>query len=66
MYILNTTSEKQSFQVFGSWFTLNPGQVKNFAKDGMGEFITQKKRYLGLVELPESFEDPAFKETEEG
>ena len=65
MLILNPTAEKQLVQVLGNWFAFAPGQVKNL-RDEFGEFIRGQKQYTGLVEIPESLEDPEFKTSPEG
>jgi hypothetical protein len=54
---MNASAETQVFQAQGNWFTLKPGQIKNF-NETIADFMSQERRYLGLVLLPEAFEDP--------
>lgn len=63
--IYNTTNELQSVKVFGNWFSLKPGQMKNF-DEKIAHFIATERRDSGLVALPEAFEDPQFITTDEG
>lgn len=66
MLLYNTTSEKQSVQAFGNWFSFAPGQMK-VVDDKFGDFIAKDKKQYGIVALPQEFaEDITYKESEVG
>lgn len=63
--IYNASNETQKFQAFGNYFEMAPKATKMFTEK-LAHFIKTERGHLGLVELDERFEDPAFKATEEG
>jgi len=65
MLLYNATKMKQSVQAFGNWLTFGPEQIK-MVGDEIGKFIVLEKKQYGIVELPSEFEDPSYKESEEG
>jgi len=65
MLLYNTTDIDQSIKAFGNWFNWKPGQIRN-VQDHFGRFIHTDKKEYGVVELSEAFEDPTYKDTEEG
>lgn len=64
-FIINASLETQTVRVFGNYFTLKPGQIKNF-QEQIAHFLATDRRYHGFVALPDSFEDPSFAASEEG
>lgn len=64
-FLYNTTEEKQSVKAVGNWFEFKPGQIK-LMNDDIGSFIVKDKKEHGIVALPQEFEEPAYKESEEG
>jgi uncharacterized protein YdhG (YjbR/CyaY superfamily) len=65
MLVMNATNQTQHVTAFGNHFTLSPKQIKNF-QDNIGTFLVTTKAEYGLVALPEEFENPDYKATEEG
>ena len=65
MFILNCTDETQVVKVHGNFLTFPPGKVKQVDQD-KGRYITMKRKEQGLVELPEAYEDPEWRNSEEG
>lgn len=63
--VFNATEEEVSVQAQGNWFTFKPKQVKNMT-DRIAQFLIEKRSEDGIVGLPAEFEDPDFKNTEEG
>lgn len=63
--VFNATEEKQTFRAFGSWFTFNPNQTKQMNED-ISRFIAENRKEHGMMVLPDEFEDPEYKLTEEG
>jgi hypothetical protein len=63
--ILNASAEEQHFKVHGNHFNLKPGQIKAFT-DTIADFICMERGYLGLVGLPETYDDIAFRDSAEG
>lgn len=66
MLIFNTLDKPVNVCVGGAWFEFKPNQIKPIYKEGVGQFIARERGYLGLVDLPGSFEDLEFRATEEG
>lgn len=64
-YIYNCTDADVTTQVFGNWFKFKSGQIK-WMDEHMVRFIEENRQETGLVGLPDTFEDPGFKTTEEG
>ena len=63
--ILNSLDQEVSVKAFGNYFTFKANQVKRMRPE-IGTWIEQQKGYMGLVSIPEQFDEPEFKETEEG
>jgi hypothetical protein len=63
--VMNALDKEVSVQALGNWFTLKPGQVKRFRSE-IGNFMIREKRYMGLVGLPDEFEEPEYKTSEDG
>lgn len=64
-FIISTDLRPVKVQAFGNWFEFKPGQIKNMQQN-LADFLSQDRRQLGFVALPEEFEDPNYKNTEEG
>lgn len=64
-FVLNASSKQQSVKVHGSWFTFNPGQIKQM-DDIKVSFLTSIASYQGFVEVSEEFADPSFSATPKG
>lgn len=62
---MNALDKDVRVQAFGNWFTFKAGQIKRMRGE-IGSFLVINKAYYGFVELPMSFEDPEFKNSEEG
>jgi hypothetical protein len=65
MLVMNATNEKISVKALGNWFEFKPKQVKNMEQK-IGHFLITERRENGLVALPDSFEDPEYKNSPEG
>lgn len=63
--VLNASAEDQTVKIRGNYFNFKPGQIKVF-EDSFAHFMVTDRAYLGLVDLPEDFADPAYKDTEPG
>lgn len=63
--LYNTTLEEQHVKALGNHFTFKPGQIKMF-QDNVAHWIATMRREQGIVSLPAEFEDPEYKESEEG
>lgn len=63
--VFNASSSHQQVKVFGNYFELKPGQIKNF-EDKIAHFMVTDRKDRGFVSLPEEFMEPSFKDTEEG
>jgi hypothetical protein len=63
--IMNASAEEQSVKVFGNYFSLKPGQIKNF-EDKIAHFMATDRTDRGLVSMPDEFMDPNYAQTEEG
>lgn len=63
--IYNATRDEQTIRALGNWFTFKPGQIK-VVNDNLATWISEHKKEHGLVALPQSFEEPEFKLSEEG
>lgn len=65
MLLYNCTNEPQTVKALGNWFSFKPHQVKS-VQDNIGRFIATERQINGIMSLPEEFEDPEYKTTEEG
>lgn len=63
--ILNATKEEQKVKVFGNWFTLKPGQIKQF-QDNIAAFMDKERGINGLIQLPDTFEEMEYRASDEG
>lgn len=63
--VFNASSTTQQVRVFGNYFELKAGQIKNF-EDKIAHFMVTDRKDRGLVGLPEEFMDPSYASTEEG
>lgn len=63
--IFNALDKEVSTKAFGNHFNFKPRQIKRMSGD-IGQFLSREKGYMGLVELPMTFEDPEYKASEEG
>lgn len=64
-FVYNPTDEDVSIKVQGKWFSFKPKQMKQM-DDDKALFISMERRETGLVSLTDAFEDPLFKDTDEG
>lgn len=64
-FIYNPRSEKVETKVFGNYMSFPPDKIK-YVEQKTAEFIRENRGGLGLVTLPEEFEDPEFRATKEG
>ncbi len=64
-FVMNASCETQETKVFGNYFTLTPGQIKNF-QDHIAFELTTSRAHQGFVTLPDEFEDPSFKNSDAG
>jgi hypothetical protein len=65
MLIYNTTNKEVHAVAFGNHFNIPAGKIKSF-NDDIGDFLAKNKRYLGLVALPETFDDMEYRASDEG
>lgn len=65
MVIMNASMEEHSTKVFGRYHKFKPEQIK-IVSENLGRFLVSERRGLGFVALPEEFEDPEFRLTDEG
>lgn len=65
MLVMNATNEKVTVKAMGNWFEFKPKQIKNFTHN-LGLFLITERSQNGLVHVPDAFEDPEYKATEEG
>lgn len=65
MLVMNCTQEEQTFKALGNWFTFKPGQIKNM-QDNIALYIRSEKKMYGLAILPDAFEEPDYRDSEEG
>lgn len=65
MPIFNAGNKDVSTRVFGNYHTIKAGQIKNFQED-IERFMTVDRGYLGLVSVPEEFNDPEYRNSEQG
>lgn len=65
MVVYNATEEEVTVQAFGNYFTFKPKQVK-ILTDSIGQFLIEKRFEDGIVGLPVEFEDPDYRNTDEG
>lgn len=65
MFLLNATKEVQTVRVHGNYITFPPEKVKLVDED-KGRFICMKRQEQGIVDLPQEYEDPEWRETPEG
>lgn len=63
--VYNATNETQGTKAAGNWFTFKPGAMKQM-DPYIAQFIGAERADLGLVVLPEEFEDPSYMNSEEG
>ena len=65
VFVMNALNKEVSVKAFGNYFTFKAMQVKRMRPE-IGLWLVQQKGYLGLVDIPAEFEDPEFKDSEEG
>jgi hypothetical protein len=65
MPILNASIKDVHTKVFGNWHFIKAGQIKNFQAD-VEQFMATERGSLGLVPVPEEFNDPEYRSSEEG
>lgn len=65
MPILNATVKDVHTKVFGNWHFIKAGQIKNFQEE-VERYIALERGSLGLIAIPEEFNDPSYKDSEEG
>ena len=63
--ILNALDSDVRVQAFGNFFTFKPGQIKRM-RGPIGSFLHLNKGYMGLIQIQDSFEDPVYRDSEEG
>lgn len=63
--VLNASSQDQTVKVFGNYFTLKTGQIKDFSEH-VARFLCTDRKERGFVGLSENFTDPEYKLTPAG
>lgn len=63
--IYNALDKDVRVQAFGNWFTFKPDQIKRM-RGPIGNFLHLNKGYMGLIQIQDSFEDPVYRDSEEG
>lgn len=64
-FVISTDIRPVKVLAFGNWFDFKPGQIKNMSEN-LAAFLTREKKSYGFANLPEAFEDPSYKDTDEG
>lgn len=64
--VMNALDKEVVVCAQGNWFAFKPKQIKNIASDDLALFFTSNLAYEGLVRMPDAFEEPEHKATEEG
>lgn len=64
-YVFNGTKEEVTVKLQGKWFVFKPEQLKHMDDDKC-LFISQERKESGLIVVGDQFEDPTFKESDEG
>lgn len=65
MPILNATVKDVHTKVFGNWHFIKAGQIKNFQEE-VEHYMSIERGSLGLIAIPEEFNDAEYKNSEEG
>jgi hypothetical protein len=65
LYIYNPLAKEIHTKAFGNHFSFKPGAIKRMRGE-IGDFLAREKAYMGLVGLSDAFDDPSYKESEEG
>jgi hypothetical protein len=64
--VMNALDTERSVCAQGNWFTWKPKQIKNIGSDDLALFFTSNLAHEGLVRIPDAFEEPDYRLTEEG
>lgn len=64
-YVYNATDKTVRTKAFGNYLSFGPLQYKRCSSD-IGNFLRESRKDLGLVGLPEEFEDPQYALSEAG
>ena len=63
--VYNASVADQRVKVFGNYFEIPAGKIKNFT-DNVAHFLVTDRKDRGLVSLPAEFEELEFKDSEQG
>jgi hypothetical protein len=63
--VYNALPKTVSVKALGNYFSFAPEQIKRMRGE-IGHFLIQQKKEMGLVALPQEFEDPNYSQSEDG
>lgn len=64
-FVFNPLDKEVKVRIHGSWFVFKPKQIKQMNEDKV-DYISTSCAWLGLVPLPNEFEDYEYKDSPEG